>query len=111
MESNTAAVGVVNRVGEQMIEVYQHCGKHDEPGYAPLFAEEEPSCGPGHYCVKNKVNNRCERHYTDVSHRIIAASAPRGWRGPRLRRLMDDARNEIAVELRIAMKRSQDLRA
>ena len=111
MESNTAAVGVVNRVGEQMIEVYQHCGEHDERGSAPLFAEEEPRYGPGHSGVKNEMDNRRERHCIDFTHRFTAASAPGCWRGARLRRLMDDARNEIAVELSLASKRFQKLSA
>lgn len=57
MKSNTAAVGVVNRIGGQMIEVYQHRGQHDEPSPAPMFAEEEPRHCPGDSCVKNEMSN------------------------------------------------------
>lgn len=47
MKSNAAAVGVIYRIGEQMIEVDEHRGHHEEPGSPPLFTKEKPRHCPG----------------------------------------------------------------
>ena len=42
VKANAAPAGVKNGVGQQVIQVYQHSGQHDEPGLFPFFSEKEP---------------------------------------------------------------------
>jgi hypothetical protein len=59
MKADTATIGVVNRVGEKMIEVYEHRGEHDEPSPAPVVAKEKPRHCPRKSCVKDEMGD-CE---------------------------------------------------
>ncbi len=85
MKSNAAAVGVVNRIGEEMIEVHEHRGQHDEPGPAPLLAEEKPRHGPGNSRVKDEMDDckfdqslarRRRRALLTTDTELIAIAAP-----------------------------------
>ena len=42
MKSDLAAVGVINRVGAEMINIHQHCQKHHKLGVSPALSESPP---------------------------------------------------------------------
>lgn len=57
MKSDTAAAGVVNGIGEKVIEVDEHRAEHDEPGTAPARAKEEPRHRPGDGGVEHEMSD------------------------------------------------------
>ena len=85
MKADAATLRVVDRIGEKMIEVYEHRGEHDEPRPAPLLAEEKPRHGPGQSRVKYEMGNckfvqslarRRRRALLTTDTELIAIAAP-----------------------------------
>jgi hypothetical protein len=58
VKGDAAALGVVDRIGEKVIEVDEHCGEDDESGSAPALAKEKPRHRPGGDGVKTEMRNR-----------------------------------------------------
>jgi hypothetical protein len=80
MKANAATIGIVNGVGEQMIEIDEHRGEHDEPGSPPLLAEEQPRHCPGDSGVEDEMNQsfarRRRRALLTTDTELIAIAAP-----------------------------------
>lgn len=47
VKADAATVGIKNGVGQQVVQVYEHGGQHDEPGVFPLFPEKYPGYEAG----------------------------------------------------------------
>lgn len=41
MEPNTTAIGVVYRISNQVVDIYEHCRDHNEISQLPVFSKEE----------------------------------------------------------------------
>lgn len=92
MKPDATTVGIIDRRGQQMIEIHHHRCNHDQPCTSPLRAKEQPGDDCGHREVQQQMKDGTERGHCDL--RIQGnfdgqEPARRGGRAPvsRLRRL------------------------
>ena len=57
VKPDTTPVGVVNRIGEKVIEIHEHRGQHHEPGYAPAVTKEKPRYSARKNRVKDEMDD------------------------------------------------------
>ncbi len=61
MEANTAAVGIKEWRSEQVVQVDEHGGDHDQPGFFPFLSEKQPGDQSGSQKVEAVMNYRLEQ--------------------------------------------------
>lgn len=61
METNTAAIGVEDGIGKQVIQVHKHGGYENEPDLFPTITVEYPSDDSGKYEMHTVMNDRLEK--------------------------------------------------
>ena len=65
MKADTATTWIVHRIGQEMIQVDQHCTHHDQPGFQERFGIDNPSDGRRYREVQN--------HVDDLSNQFVSA--------------------------------------
>lgn len=76
MKADTAAVRIVDGVGEEVIEIDEHGSQHDQSCFAPVFFPEQSGEQKGDYEVKPIVDDVSE-YFGSGLHGLF-----RGWAIP-----------------------------
>jgi hypothetical protein len=58
MEADTAPEGIIDGIGQEMIQIDRHCRHHDKGNSFPVFGEGKPCQRDGGRKMKQHVDNR-----------------------------------------------------
>ncbi len=62
MKSDSAAVRIINRDSQKMVEIDNHCQDHDQPGILPSLSKRPAGNNAGYDKVKYEVDARADYH-------------------------------------------------
>lgn len=57
VKTNAASIGVKNRISPKMVQIDEHRGHHNEPGFPPMLLPDEPRKRKWHQQVKYVMDN------------------------------------------------------
>jgi len=63
MKINTAAIGIVKRVCQQMIKIHNHRQHHDQPRLLPSMSKQQKRCSTGNQKMKGNMKGRVKHGF------------------------------------------------